>query len=446
MNSALPKVLHDLGGKALLEHVIATAKQLNPKGIHIVNGHRGAQVQKKLGHLAEHWVEQKELLGTGHAVQQALPYIPAPAQVLVLFGDVPLISKETLSGLCQTHKKGGISVLTAIVADPTGLGRIIRNEQGYIQSIVEHRDATGEQLNIREIFTGIMLVDATVLKGWLGRVNNSNAQKEYYLTDVVSLAVADGYIVQTGSVTSDIEIKGVNDPSQLATLERCYQKQQTEKLMALGVNLRDPSRVDIRGVVTAGKDVVMDVNVVLEGEIILGDNVTIGPHCYLKNVTIANNVTIYPNSVIEGAHIGHHCVVGPFARLRPGAHLAAHVKVGNFVEVKQSQIGEGSKVGHLSYIGDSILGRAVNIGAGTITCNYDGVSKHQTIIEDEVFIGSNTALVAPITVGVQSTVAAGSTITNDVPPRQLSIARARQVQVESWQLQLPRHREEECKK
>ena len=433
MHSTLPKVLHDLGGKALLEHVIAAAKQLNPQGIHVVNGHRGAQVQQTLGHLAEHWVEQKNLLGTGHAVQQALPHIPATAQVLVLFGDVPLISKETLSGLCQTHKAGGISVLTAIVSDPTGLGRIIRNKQGYIQCIVEHRDATGEQLAIKEVFTGIMLVNATVLKGWLERIGNNNAQQEYYLTDVVSLAVADGYIVQTGSVINNIEIQGVNDRLQLAVLERCYQKQQAEKLMAQGVSLRDPARIDIRGSITTGQDIVIDVNVILEGEVTIGDNVTIGPHCYLKNVTIADNVTIHANSIVEETHISHHCTVGPFARLRPGTCLDAYAKVGNFVEVKQSHIGESSKVNHLSYIGDSTLGHSVNIGAGTITCNYDGVSKHQTTIEDHAFIGSNTALVAPVTVGVGSTIAAGSTITDDVPPQQLSIARARQVQIDHWQ-------------
>lgn len=444
MRSGLPKVLHDLGGKALLEHVIATAEQLNSTGIHVVNGHRGAQVQRTLGHLAEHWVEQKELLGTGHAVQQALPYVPASAQVLILFGDVPLISQETLKGLCQIHKKGGISVLTATVADPTGLGRIVRNAQGDIQRIVEHRDATEEQLRIREIFTGIMLVDASLLKGWLERVNNNNAQKEYYLTDVVSLAVADGYIVQTGSVNNAIEIKGVNDLSQLAALERCYQEQQAQALMAQGVSLRDPARIDVRGTVTAGQEVMMDVNVVLEGCIVLGDKVTIGPHCYLKNVTIANNVTIRANSVIEGAHIDDHCVVGPFARLRPGTHLAAHARVGNFVEVKQSQIGEGSKVNHLSYVGDSVLGSHVNIGAGTITCNYDGFTKHRTTIGDGAFIGSNTALVAPVTVGAQATVAAGSTITEDVPPQQLSVARARQVHVVSWRPS--RFTEEEVKK
>lgn len=433
MHSTLPKVLHDLGGKTLLEHVIETAESLNPAKIYIVNGHRGAQVQQTLGHLASHWIEQKELLGTGHAVQQALPYIPAGAQILVLFGDVPLISTHTLQTLCQNHKQGGISVLTAKVKNPAGLGRIVRNDQGYIQSIVEDRDATGEQLHIHEIFTGIMLVDATALQMWLNRVNNHNAQQEYYLTDVVSLAVADGYIVQTGSVASEIEIKGVNDRSQLAVLERHYQQLQAQKLMEQGVSLRDPARLDIRGVVVAGEDVVIDVNVILAGQVSLGNQVTIGPNCYLKDVILGDNVVIHANSVLEGTRIDAHGTVGPFARLRPGTNLGAQVKIGNFVEIKASQVGEKTKINHLSYIGDSKIGKQVNVGAGVITCNYDGQAKHQTVIEDQAFIGSNAALVAPVKVGVQSTIGAGSVITEDVPAKQLSIARARQVQIKNWQ-------------
>jgi bifunctional UDP-N-acetylglucosamine pyrophosphorylase/glucosamine-1-phosphate N-acetyltransferase len=433
MHSAIPKVLHTLAGISLLERIVNTAQSLVPNTIHIVYGHKGAEVKARLCHLPIHWVEQQKQLGTGHAVLQVLPSIPDDAQVVVMFGDVPLISSETLKQLLLTAQEiDGLVILTAKFDNPTGLGRIIRNKEGAIQRIVEERDASTAERSIHEINSGIMSAKASFLKHSLTHVTAHNAQREYYLTDIVSFAVKEGLSVETIFVPA-IEVQGVNDRSQLAMLERSYQKMIAEKIMLEGVTLMDPARFDLRGNATFGNDVVVDINVILEGQIQIGSNVVIGPNCFLKNVSIGNNVTIKANSVVEDTVIADQCSIGPFARLRPGTDLGVGVRIGNFVELKNAKLGSHTTAGHLSYLGDVTIGHEVTIGAGTITCNYDGINKHQTQIGDRAFVGSGTELVAPVTVGSDATIGAGSTITKNAPPEALTLGRAKQISIAGWQ-------------
>ncbi len=439
MRSELPKVLHTLSGKPLLQHVYELAHQLDPQIIAIVYGHGGQEVLARFPAWKVTWVEQTRQLGTGHAVEQALPYVQDEAQVLVLYGDVPLLRRETLERLLSLP--GELRLLTTVLENPTGYGRIIRNAQGRVIRIVEEKDASAEEKAICEVNTGILTASAAKLKAWLGRLDNANAQGEYYLTDIVALAVAEGVEVNTISAPSD-EVAGVNDKLQLAELERVYQRRQAEALLKQGVTLRDPNRFDLRGEIEAiGRDVEIDVNVVLEGRIALGDRVRIGPNVILKDVVIGDEVEILAYSLIEQARIGAKSRIGPFARIRPETVLAEKTHIGNFVEVKKSRIGLGSKVNHLSYIGDAEIGSHVNVGAGTITCNYDGANKHKTIIEDGAFIGSDTQLVAPVRIGREATIGAGSTITKDAPAGKLTLSRSPQVTIEHWQR--PQKRKEE---
>ena len=432
MMSDLPKVLHPLGGKSLLERVINTAQQLHPQAIHVVYGNGGAAVSETLRHLPVNWVEQTQLLGTGHAVLQALPYCADDQRVLVLYGDVPLISVNSLKTLLTQTPPEGLGLIVAELSQPDGFGRIIRNQQGHITAIVEHRDANDQQLKIQEINTGIMTAPAAKLKEWLPQLKNSNQQQEYYLTDVIALAVKQGLFVQGVKAASNEEIRGVNDRVELAALERFYQRQMANALMRQGVTVADPNRLDIRGEVTIAADVFLDINVILEGRVVIGRNSRIGPNVWLKDVEIGTDVDIFSHSVIEGAVIEGSCKVGPCARIRPGTVLEAGATVGNFVEVKKTRIGVGSKAHHFGYLGDTTIGHHVNIGAGTVTCNYDGHSKHATIIEDGAFIGSQTALVAPVKVGRNATIGAGSTITRDAPSEALTLARSRQATIKGW--------------
>ncbi|MCG6965425.1 MAG: bifunctional UDP-N-acetylglucosamine diphosphorylase/glucosamine-1-phosphate N-acetyltransferase GlmU [Chromatiaceae bacterium] len=430
MKSDLPKVLHRLAGKPLLGHVVDCARSLSPEQIVVVYGHGGEQVREAFaGQTDLRWVEQAQQLGTGHAVQQAMPELRSVDQVLVLYGDVPLTRTQTLHQLIDATAHG-FGLLTVTLSDPTGYGRIVRNEGGRVQCIVEQKEASAEQLAIREVNTGIMCVPRDALVRWLARLSNSNAQGEYYLTDVLAMAVGDGFDVQVRQPASALEAEGVNNRQQLATLERAQQRRTAEQLMLDGVTLRDPARLDVRGSVAHGRDVEIDVNVLLEGRIVLGDRVRIGANCILRDVSIADDVEILDNCVIEQASVGSASKVGPFARLRPGAELVGGAHIGNFVEIKKSVIGQGSKVNHLSYIGDTDIGAGVNIGAGTITCNYDGANKHRTVIADHAFIGSNTALVAPVTVGVGATIGAGSVISKDAPEAKLTLTRAKQVSLD----------------
>ncbi|GAB6068353.1 bifunctional UDP-N-acetylglucosamine diphosphorylase/glucosamine-1-phosphate N-acetyltransferase GlmU [Methylothermus subterraneus] len=433
MRSELPKVLHCLGGKPLLQHVYELARELAPERIAIVYGHGAQRVLSRFADWPVVWVEQALQLGTGHALQQALPHLHENAMVLVLYGDVPLLRRQTLAGLLGAVGEERVGLLTTTLTDPTGYGRIVRNAQGEVVRIVEEKDARAEEKAILEVNTGVLVAPAAKLKTWLARLDNANAQGEYYLTDVVAHALADGVAVISFPAPAD-EVAGVNDRRQLAQLERVYQRRQAEALLERGVTLRDPDRFDLRGRVEAvGRDVEIDVNVVLEGRIVLGDRVRIGPNVVLKDVVVGEEVEILAGSLIEQAHIGPRCRIGPFARIRPETQLAEEVHIGNFVEVKKSRIGAGSKVNHLSYIGDAEIGARVNVGAGTITCNYDGANKHQTIIEDGAFIGSDTQLVAPVRVGREATIGAGSTITQDAPAGKLTLSRCRQITVEHWQ-------------
>ena len=432
MASRLPKVLHRLGPRSLLEHVIATARELAPEAIHVVHGHGGDQVRAVVTGPDLDWVEQAEQLGTGHAVAQALPNIPDDRLVLVLYGDVPLITCATLQALVAAADEDHVALLTAHLDDPTGYGRILRGPDGLVSAIVEQADATPEQRAIHEINTGFMALPAARLKGWIARLSNDNAQGEYYLTDVIGLAVRDGVGVRSVEADSAEEVAGVNTRAQLAALERAYQRRQAEALMAAGVSLRDPARLDVRGTVKAGRDVVIDVNVVLEGDIELADGCRIGPNCVLRDVRVGADTEILAHCYLEGADIGSGARVGPFTRIRPGTRLADRVHLGNFVEVKNSEVGDGSKINHLSYIGDTTVGARVNIGAGTITCNYDGANKHRTVIEDDVFVGSDCQLIAPVTVGRGATLGAGTTLTQDAPPGELTLGRAKQVTVKGW--------------
>ena len=433
MHSALPKVLHALAGKPLLQHVLNTARQLTDAPVQLVIGHGADAVRAAVAGQNVQCVLQAEQLGTANAVHQALPHLQHDALALVLCGDVPLIQEATLRTLLQQiDDDRTMAVLTCMMKNPFGLGRIVRDGSGSIQRIVEEKDATPEQRGINEINTGIMAIPVARLQEWLPRIKSNNAQKEYYLTDIVALAIADGCKVVTAASLDEKETAGINDRVQLADLERHYQLREATRLMKTGVTLRDPSRFDLRGTVVTGADVEIDINVILEGNIELGHKVKIGPNCILKNCKIDDNTEIAANSVLEDAVIGKHCSIGPFARIRPGTQLSDEAKIGNFVEIKKSKIGKHSKVNHLSYIGDSELGHDVNIGAGTITCNYDGVNKFKTVIGDGVFIGSNTALVAPVTVAAGATVGAGSVITKDIAEQQLAIARGRQNNIDGW--------------
>lgn len=432
MKSDLPKVLHCIAGKPLVEHVISDALALEAAGIHVVYGHGGDQVQAALAHYDLNWAEQAEQLGTGHAVEQALPAIPDDHLVLLLYGDVPLISVNTLRRLIVASTDDALALLTARLVEPTGYGRIVRDESNLVQCIVEQKDASPEQLAINEINTGMLAVNASQLKKWIAQLDNDNAQGEFYLTDIVGMAVSDGVAINTANPDEICEIEGVNNKRQLAELERAFQLRQAHQLMEEGLILRDPNRFDLRGELIIGRDVVIDINVLIEGHVELADGVVIGPNVVLKNVSIGKNTNVLANSVLEDSVIGEQCDIGPFARIRPQTALANKVKVGNFVEVKKSTIAEGSKVNHLSYVGDTTMGANVNVGAGTITCNYDGANKHQTIIGDNVFIGSDTQLVAPVKVADGTTIGAGSTITRDTQADRLVLSRVKQVAIEGW--------------
>ncbi|KMQ76937.1 bifunctional UDP-N-acetylglucosamine diphosphorylase/glucosamine-1-phosphate N-acetyltransferase GlmU [Marinobacter subterrani] len=433
MKSALPKVLHPIAGRPMLHHVIATARQLGAEKIHTVIGHGADKVREATNEASVNWVTQSEQLGTGHAVAQALPDLPDDARVLVLYGDVPLTRHETLEALVGQLDDQTLALLTVTMDNPQGYGRIVRNAEGEVQRIVEQKDASPEQQQIREVNTGILAVSARHLKAWLPALSNSNAQGEYYLTDIIAMAVAHGLSVSVSQPENPYEVQGVNNRLQLAELERWFQRREADRLMTEGATLADPARLDVRGELTIGNDLWIDVNVVFEGKVTLGSNVSIGPGCVIKDATIADGSEIKANSVIEGATIGTNAQIGPFARIRPGTELAANTKVGNFVETKKAIVGEGSKINHLSYVGDASLGRNVNVGAGTITCNYDGVNKYRTVLGDDVFVGSNTSLVAPVTVAADATIGAGSTITRDVAESELAVARGRQRNISGWE-------------
>ena len=431
MRSQLAKVLHPLAGRPLLAHVLAAAQALAPRKIVVVHGHGADEVRDVFKEAPVQWVLQAEQLGTGHAVQQAMPQLSQDADILILYGDVPLVRPQTLKKLVAAGRDG-IAVMTAELPEPSGYGRIVRDPSGNVARIVEHKDATPEVLAVREINAGFMALPARRLAGWLGKLSNRNAQKEYYLTDVVSAAVAEGLPVRPIQVQDPWEAAGVNSKSELAQLERQFQKIQATRLLDAAVTLADPARVDVRGELTCGLDVSIDVNCVFEGKVALADGVRVGPNCVLRNVSVGPGSEILAFSHLEDSEVGARCRLGPYARLRPGTSLEEDVHVGNFVEVKASRIGKGSKANHLSYIGDSDIGASVNVGAGTITCNYDGVSKHRTIIEDDCFIGSDATLVAPLRIARGSYIGAGSTINKDTPAGQLTLARARQVSVPAW--------------
>ena len=431
MKSSLPKVLHPIAAKPMLQHVIDSARLLEPERIVIVYGHGGEQVRAHIPDDDLVWAEQAEQLGTGHAVEQAMPYLQQAERILVLYGDVPLIQAETLKMLvaCDTS----LSLLTVSLADPSGYGRIVRNAHDHITAIVEHKDASAEQLKICEINTGIMCIENKALGGWIDKLENNNTQKEFYLTDIVAFAVDDNVNVLAVHPDTESEVSGVNDRVQLAALEREYQRMQAQKLMRQGVTIIDPGRIDIRGNVEIGQDSIIDINVILEGNVSIAAGVSIGANTVIKNSRIDDHVSILENCVIENAIVGEASKVGPFARIRPGTELVGNNHIGNFVELKNARVDAGSKVNHLSYVGDSEIGKTVNVGAGTITCNYDGANKHKTIIGDNSFIGSNTALVAPIKINKGSTIGAGSVITKETPQDKLTLTRAKQITIKNWQ-------------
>lgn len=430
MRSDLPKVLHPLAGRPLLTHVLDAARSVQAGRICVVYGHGGESVRTALQADDVIWVRQEPQLGTGHAVLQALPHLESAAPTLVLYGDVPLIRAETLGRLCAAAG-GGLAVLTAELDDPFGYGRIVRRE-GRITRIVEEKDADAAALVIREINTGILAAPTAALARWLPALGNRNAQGEYYLTDVIAMAVEEGLAVADAQPGDPCEVQGVNSKAQLAFLERVFQGRVAHRLLEEGVTLADPARIDVRGELSCGRDVQIDIGCVFEGRVSLGDRVSVGANCVLKNVRVAAGAHIAPFCHIEEAIIGDSCSIGPYARLRPGTRLAQEVHIGNFVEVKNSEIGDRSKANHLAYLGDALIGRDVNVGAGTITCNYDGADKHRTIIEDDVFIGSDTQLVAPVTVRRGATLGAGTTLTSDAPPEQLTLSRAKQVSIAGW--------------
>jgi bifunctional UDP-N-acetylglucosamine pyrophosphorylase / glucosamine-1-phosphate N-acetyltransferase len=432
MHSDKPKVLHRLAGKPLLAHVYHTAMLLPHRDIYIVYGYGGDQVTNSLQDLKVSWVNQEEQLGTGHAVQQVLPDVPDVDHVLILYGDVPLITEESLATLVEAASDTGFSLLTTYLDDPKGYGRIIRDEKENIIGIVEEKDATETQRRISEVNTGFMVVKADVLKKWVNSLNNENKQNEYYLTDIVEKAVNDNVRIVPVLAESAIEVKGINTRSQLSEAERYFQLVQAHHLMHNGVGMMDPSRFDLRGDLEVGRDNEIDINVVIEGRVKLGNNVTIGANCYLKDTIIADNVCVLPNTMIDNAVVGNGCRIGPFARIRPDTTLDEDVHVGNFVELKKTDIGKGSKVNHLTYLGDSHIGSGTNIGAGTITCNYDGAYKHQTVIGDDVFVGSDVQLIAPVKVNDGATIAAGTTVTRDIAENELAISRTNQKSITKW--------------
>jgi bifunctional UDP-N-acetylglucosamine pyrophosphorylase/glucosamine-1-phosphate N-acetyltransferase len=437
MYSALPKVLHPLAGKALLAHVLDTARTLAPQSICVVYGHGGDAVRKAFGDgqyasadLA--WAKQEPQLGTGHALLQALPKLGGSDVTLVLYGDVPLTRADTLKRLIETASDGSLAVLTVELADPSGYGRIVRDTQGKLIGIVEHKDANDVQRSIREVNTGIMALPTRRLASWLGKLENNNAQQEYYLTDVIKLAVAAAVPIKSAQPASEWESAGVNSKVELSQLERIFQREQAARLLEQGVSLADPARIDIRGNLKCGRDVAIDINCVFEGDVTLEDGASVGANCVLKNVRVAAGALLHPFCHLEDAVVGANARIGPYARLRPGTKLGEDVHIGNFVEIKNSEFDSHSKANHLAYIGDATVGKKVNIGAGTITCNYDGANKHRTIIEDEAFIGSDTQLVAPVTVGKGATLGAGTTLTKDAPPGELTISRAKQTTLTGW--------------
>ncbi|TBL50126.1 bifunctional UDP-N-acetylglucosamine diphosphorylase/glucosamine-1-phosphate N-acetyltransferase GlmU [Obesumbacterium proteus] len=431
MYSDLPKVLHPLAGKPMVQHVIDTALKLGAQNVHLVYGHGGDLLKEKLSDQPLNWVLQAEQLGTGHAMQQAAPHFSDDEDVLMLYGDVPLISGETLQRLLAAKPQGGIGLLTVKLADPTGYGRIVR-ENDNVVGIVEHKDATAEQHKINEINTGILVASGRDLKRWLGKLNNNNAQGEYYITDIIALAHQEGHRIEAVHPDRLSEVEGVNNRLQLSALEREYQSEQAQKLLLAGVMLLDPARFDLRGELNHGRDISIDTNVIIEGTVKLGDRVRIGTGCVLKDCVIGDDCEISPYTVIENSTLAAECTVGPFARLRPGADLAEKAHVGNFVEIKKARLGKGSKAGHLSYLGDAEIGDNVNIGAGTITCNYDGANKFKTIIGDDVFVGSDTQLVAPVTIGNGVTIAAGTTVTKNVAEKELVLSRVKQTHIQGW--------------
>lgn len=437
MHSELPKVLHKVAGKSLLGHVIDRSLELQPEAVHVVVGHGKDMVIAAFDdHAHKHklnWVEQTEQLGTGHAVSTAIPTISDDANVLMLTADVPLIQTNTLAAMVDAMSSCPLALLTAIVEEPFGLGRITRDDSDAVTGIVEEKDASGAERLIHEINSGIICAHKDQLTNWLANITNDNAQQEYYLTDVVALAYQDGNPIATHHPTSNDEVMGINSRNQLAQVERLYQRAHAEHLMASGVTMLDPNRVDIRGEVSIGPDTIIDVNVVIEGPTTIGRNVSIAPNCVITASHIADNVSIHPNTVIEQAELDQGVNVGPFARLRPGTKLSANVKIGNFVETKNAHLDKGAKVNHLSYVGDATVGRNTNIGAGVITCNYDGANKHKTTIGKDVFVGSDSQLVAPLEIEDGATIGAGSTITNKVKKDQLAISRGRQRQIDGWQ-------------
>ncbi|PBJ81695.1 UDP-N-acetylglucosamine diphosphorylase/glucosamine-1-phosphate N-acetyltransferase [Lysobacteraceae bacterium NML93-0399] len=431
MKSSLPKVLQKIAGRPMLWHVVEAARALAPAGIHIVYGHRGEQVREAFADQPDlHWSEQREQLGTGHAVRQAMPQVPDGAQVLVLYGDVPLLRSDTLRRLVGIE--GRLAVLAAQLEDPSGYGRIVRDSEGHVGAIVEHKDADDEQRRIDLVNTGILAAEATALKAWLARLSSDNAQGEYYLTDVFAMAADEYSAAQIVMVDDALEAEGANDPWQLSQLERAWQLRAVKALCAAGARFADPARVDIRGEVIVGTDVEIDVDVVFEGRVALGDGVRIGPFCRLRDVGLGEGTEVRAHCDLEGVRAEGAVTIGPFARLRPGTILADGVHIGNFVETKNSTLGVGSKANHLTYLGDAEIGAGSNIGAGTITCNYDGANKSKTVIGDRAFIGSNASLVAPVRIGDDATTAAGSVIVNDVPDGKLAVARGRQSIIEGW--------------
>jgi len=432
MQSDLPKVLQPVAGRPMLAHVIACARELQPQAVYVVYGHGGEQVRDALATAPVRWVLQAEQQGTGHAVMQAAPAIPDGHTVLVLYGDVPLTEAGTLRMLLERTGDGSLAILSVKLPDPTGYGRVLRDTAGRVYRIVEQKDANRKEQAVNEVNTGLMAVAGARLKDWLGQLSNDNAQGEYYLTDVVAMAVKAGVKVEAVLAPTVAEVLGVNDKLQLSQVEAEYRRKRAEELMLGGVTVVDPARLDVRGEVTHGRDVFLDANVLLEGKVTLGDRVRVGPNAVLRDCEIGADSVIHPNCVIDQAVAGTGCIIGPFARLRPGARLADGVHVGNFCEVKNSELGAGSKVNHLSYVGDASIGAGVNVGAGTITCNYDGADKHRTVIGDGAFIGSGTMLVAPVSVGEQATIGAGSTITRDAPAGKLTLERSKQVSVEGW--------------
>ncbi|QIX95793.1 bifunctional UDP-N-acetylglucosamine diphosphorylase/glucosamine-1-phosphate N-acetyltransferase GlmU [Cedecea sp. FDAARGOS_727] len=432
MYSDLPKVLHTLAGKPMVQHVIDAANKLGAQRVNLVYGHGGELLKQTLSDDSLNWVLQAEQLGTGHAMQMAAPFFADDEDILMLYGDVPLISVDTLRRLREAKPQGGIGLLTVKLDDPTGYGRIAR-ENGKVVGIVEHKDASEEQRKINEINTGILVANGADLKRWLGKLDNNNAQGEFYITDIIALAHGEGREIAAVHPDRLSEVEGVNNRLQLSRLERVFQTEQADKLLLAGVMLRDPARFDLRGELVHGRDVEIDTNVIVEGKVTLGNRVKIGTGCVIKNAVIGDDCEISPYTVIEDATLEAACTIGPFARLRPGAELAEGAHVGNFVEMKKARLGKGSKAGHLSYLGDAEIGDNVNIGAGTITCNYDGANKHKTIIGDDVFVGSDTQLVAPVTVARGVTIGAGTTITRDVAENELVISRVKQTHIQGWQ-------------